>query len=145
MVHAIRDVAIMTENVVALSTLKSRLKTAPIKPGVYIFTHNNKVLYIGKAVNLRNRLRTYFYHKDKLHYKVKTLMSKVSNFEFIITESGDEALLLESTLIKKHKPPFNIRLKDDKTYPYIKINLKEDFPKPHITRERLKDSAQYFA
>ena len=72
MVHAIRDVAIMTENVVALSTLKSRLKTAPIKPGVYIFTHNSKVLYIGKAVNLRNRLRTYFYHKDKLHYKVKT-------------------------------------------------------------------------
>ena len=144
MVLAIRDVAIMTENVVALSTLKSRLKTAPIKPGVYIFTHNNKVLYIGKAVNLRNRLRTYFYHKDKLHYKVKTLMSKVSNFEFIVTESGDEALLLESTLIKKHKPPFNIRLKDDKTYPFIKIDTTETFPRVYITRHVTNDGAKYF-
>lgn len=135
----------MTKNVATLSTLMSRIKTVPVKSGVYIFTDNNSnVLYIGKAVNLRNRLRTYFYRKEKLHYKVKTLMSKVSNFEFIVTESGDEALLLESTLIKKHKPHFNIRLKDDKSYPFIKIDTTETFPRVYITRHITNDGSKYF-
>ena len=68
----------------------------------------------------------------------------MSDFDYVVTGSETEALMLENTYIKRYKPHYNIRLKDDKTYPYIKINLKEDFPKPHITRERLKDSAQYF-
>ena len=122
-----------------------KLQVTPDKPGVYLLKDPaDAILYVGKASSLKTRLRHYFSSPAKLVGKQKHLIKRVSDFDYVVTGSETEALMLENTYIKRYKPHYNIRLKDDKTYPYIKINLKEDFPKPHITRERLKDSAQYF-
>ena len=88
-----------------------------------------KVLYVGKASVLRNRLRSYFVSKETLSTKTRLLMNQVQDFEYIVTDTESEALILENTLIKRYKPRYNARLKDDKTYPYLKIDLQEDFPR----------------
>ena len=103
------------------------------------------VLYVGKASNLRNRLRSYFTNSRKPDPKVRRLVKLIEDFDFIITESEQEALILECNLIKEYQPRFNSRLKDDKTYPFIKIDTSEAFPRVYITRNISKDShSKYF-
>lgn len=126
-------------------TFSTRLAAVPLKPGVYIHRDSvGKVLYVGKSASLRNRLRSYFGSKKNLDAKTVDLVSRIDDFEYIITESEQEALLLENSLIKKHKPKYNVRLKDDKTYPYIKVDLAEDFPRVYVTRRSANDGARYF-
>lgn len=122
-----------------------RLRIVPSKPGVYLFkNHQNKVLYVGKAARLKDRIRSYFSSSTNHPPKIPLMMSQVDDFEFIVTDSSAEALILENTLIKKYRPHYNARLKDDKTYPYIKIDLTEDFPQVYITRMLERDGATYF-
>ena len=121
------------------------LKAAPAKPGVYLMRDEaGEVLYVGKAASLRHRLRSYFASRSNLAPKIRTMVSHVADFEFILTESESEALILECNLIKQHKPPYNARLKDDKSYPFIKIDTSEDFPQVYITRNVTGDGARYF-
>ena len=122
-----------------------RLATTSEKPGVYLMKDvRDQVIYVGKASSLRNRLSYYFGSPQHLPPKIRTMVSRISDYEFIVTDSSAEALILENTLIKKHKPRYNVRLKDDKTYPYLKIDLSEDFPQVYITRRVNKDGARYF-
>ena len=117
----------------------------PQQPGVYLHRDaEGKVLYIGKSASLRNRLRSYFGSKKNLDAKTFELVSRINDFEYIVTESEQEALLLENSLIKEHRPKYNVRLKDDKTYPYIKVDLSEDFPRVYVTRRTANDGARYF-
>ena len=102
------------------------------------------VLYVGKAAILRNRLRQYFSSSTNIPNKTRRMLGHLHDFEYIITESASEALILENTLIKRYKPRYNARLKDDKTYPYLKIDTNEDYPRVYITRRVLKDGADYF-
>lgn len=126
-------------------TFSTRLSAVPQKPGVYIHRDaKGDVLYVGKSSSLRNRLRSYFGSKKNLDAKTFELVHRIADFEYIVTESEQEALLLENSLIKKHKPRFNVRLKDDKTYPYIKVDLTEDFPRVYVTRRTANDGARYF-
>lgn len=126
-------------------TFSTRLSAVPQKPGVYIHRDaKGGVLYVGKSSSLRNRLRSYFGSKKNLDAKTFELVNRIADFEYIVTESEQEALLLENSLIKKHKPRFNVRLKDDKTYPYIKVDLTEDFPRVYVTRRTANDGARYF-
>ena len=127
------------------TTMKSRLPSVPSKSGVYLFKDtSSKFLYVGKAANLRNRLRSYFGTPYGLAPKIRRLMHQAVDFEFVVTDSESEALILENTLIKRHRPHFNTRLRDDKTYPYIKIDPTEDFPQVYFTRRVLNDNARYF-
>ena len=128
-----------------MARFEQRLETTPNQSGVYLMKDaQEKVLYIGKAGSLKNRLRSYFGSPEGLSPKIQKLVSRVSDFEFIITDSEAEALILECTLIKQFHPYYNARLKDDKTYPYLKIDLSEDFPQVYITRRILQDGARYF-
>ena len=102
------------------------------------------VLYVGKAANLSNRVRSYFMEHKNLPSKIQRLMSKISDIEFIVTNFEQEALILECSLIKKYRPRYNVRLKDDKTFPYLKINITEDWPGVYVTRRFQKDGARYF-
>ena len=121
------------------------LAATPTKPGVYLMRDaQDDVIYIGKAANLRNRLRSYFGSPGEFSLKLTELVPRVEDFEYIVTDSEAEALLLENTLIKRHQPRFNIRLKDDKNYPYIKIDVAEPFPRLDITRRTHQDGARYF-
>ncbi len=120
------------------------LKKLPAKPGVYLHKDKNEtIIYVGKAINLRNRVRSYF-HKNVDSVKTSRLRREVADIDIITTESELEALLLENTLIKKHKPKYNIRLKDDKRYPYIKVHWHDDFPKVTVTRRMERDGSRYF-
>lgn len=122
-----------------------RLAAVPQKPGIYIMRGGKgQVLYVGKSSSLRNRLRSYFSSPKSLVGKTRDLVAAIKDFEYIVTESEQEALLLENSLIKKHQPRFNVRLKDDKTYPYIKVDLSEDFPRVYITRRAANDGSRYF-
>jgi excinuclease ABC subunit C len=122
-----------------------RLAAVPLKPGIYMMRgENGETLYVGKSSSLRNRLRSYFSAPGKLTGKTYDLVQRVHDFEYIVTESEQEALLLENSLIKKHQPKYNARLKDDKTYPYIKVDLAEDFPRVYVTRRTANDGARYF-
>ena len=133
----------MTE--VPLAQFEHRLRVTPEKPGVYLMKDaRNEVLYVGKASVLRNRLRSYFGSPSGHPPKIRRLMSRMTDFEFIVTDTEAEALILENTLIKRYKPHFNARLKDDKTYPYLKIDLNEEFPRVYITRQVANDGARYF-
>jgi excinuclease ABC subunit C len=128
-----------------LPLLEQRLKVTPEKPGVYMMKNaRGEVLYVGKASVLRNRLRTYFGSSSHQVSKIRRMMGYVHDFEYIVTDSEAEALILENTLIKRYRPRYNARLKDDKTYPYLKIDLTEEFPKVYITRKVAKDGARYF-
>src|SRR5512136_383384 len=122
-----------------------KLKTLPTKPGVYqYFDANGKIIYVGKAINLRNRVRSYFHVSADNSPKTQRLVAEIADLEWIVTDSELEALLLESNLIKRHKPHFNIRLKDDKRYPYIKVAWQDPFPKVLSTRNMEHDGARYF-
>lgn len=121
------------------------LKTLPVKPGVYL--HKNaqgKVIYVGKAVNLKSRVRSYFHKSAQDNAKTRRLVDEIADIEFIVATSELEALLLENTLIKKYQPRFNVRLKDDKRYPYIKVHWHEPFPKVTTTRRLQNDGARYY-
>lgn len=122
-----------------------KLALLPARPGVYIMKNEHgKIIYVGKAIVLKNRVRSYF-RNDKNHSaKVKALVSHIDDFEYIITGSEIEALILECNLIKKYRPKYNISLKDDKSYPYVKVTIQEAFPRVYITRKVLKDGARYF-
>ncbi len=127
-----------------MTDLKKKLQNLPTDPGVYL--HKNakgKIIYIGKAKNLRNRVRQYFQSGKGKGRKTNRLMKRIVDFEFIVVDSEAEALVLESNLIKKHKPRYNVMLKDDKQYPHLKIT-NEAFPKVVITRKILKDGAKYY-
>lgn len=116
----------------------------PQDPGVYVMLNaDGQVIYVGKAKVLKNRVKQYFYLSVKTE-KVMAMVSNIDDFYYIITKSEVDALSLENNLIKKYKPKYNILLKDDKTYPYIKVNLKEEFPRFEVTRKILKDGAKYF-
>ena len=125
--------------------IEEELKKLPAKPGVYIM-HNasDDIIYVGKAISLKNRVRQYFQASRNLSTKIQQMVSNVSRFEYIITDSELEALVLECNLIKLHRPRYNTMLKDDKTYPFIKVTLGEDFPRILSTREMKKDKSIYF-
>ena len=128
-----------------LPLVEQRLQATPERPGVYLMKDaRGTVLYVGKASVLRNRLRTYFGSPSNQPNKTRRLMGHVHDFEYIVTDTEAEALILENTLIKRYKPRYNARLKDDKTYPYLKIDLNEEFPRVYITRRVAKDGARYF-
>jgi excinuclease ABC subunit C len=125
--------------------LKEQLKILPAKPGVYLFKDNlGKVIYVGKASSLRNRVGSYFSSSAKLSSKLERLVDRISDLEAIVTDSEYEALILENNLIKKYRPTYNVLLKDDKTFPYLKIDLKNDWPTVRITRRFHKDGDRYF-
>jgi len=124
--------------------IEAELKKLPHKPGVYIMhDKNDKIIYVGKAISLRNRVRQYF-RKNVKTKRIENMVSLIDHFEYIVTESEAEALILECNLIKKNMPKFNVLLKDDKTYPYIKVNVKADYSDLYITRRVLNDGAKYF-
>ena len=127
------------------SHLSQRIAALPLLPGVYLMKNSEeKIIYVGKASVLRNRVRSYFQTLSTKEPKVRSMVKKIADFEFIVTASPQEALLLENLLIKKHKPYYNARLKDDKTYPYIKIDTREEFPQIYFTRRVNPDGAKYF-
>ena len=124
--------------------IKEELKKLPEKPGVYIMKDkDDNILYVGKAVILKNRVRQYFQKTNKTE-RIKKMVSQIDHFEYIVVDSEMEALILECNLIKLHKPKYNVLLKDDKMYPYIKITINEDFPTVRITRKKLNDGAKYY-
>ncbi|MBR2871543.1 MAG: excinuclease ABC subunit UvrC [Clostridia bacterium] len=127
-----------------MDNLSEKLKHLPENPGVYVMLDKNGVIiYVGKAKNLKNRVRQYFFNSVKTQ-KVMAMVANVADFYYIIVPTEIDALSLENNLIKKHKPRYNILLKDDKTYPYIRVDLKEDFPAFTVTRKIKKDGAKYF-
>ncbi|WP_055666566.1 excinuclease ABC subunit UvrC [Desnuesiella massiliensis] len=122
-----------------------QLKILPDKPGVYLMKNNlGEVIYVGKAKILKNRVRQYFQNSKNHSEKVRVMMTHVDEFEYIVTDSEMEALILECNLIKKYRPKYNILLKDDKHYPFIKITTNEDFPRVFVTRNHAKDGNKYF-
>lgn len=124
--------------------IKEDLKKLPERPGVYIMKDkNDNILYVGKAVVLKNRVRQYFQKTNKTE-RIKKMVSQIDHFEYIVVDSEMEALILECNLIKLHRPKYNVLLKDDKMYPYIKITLNEDYPTVRITRKKFNDGAKYF-
>lgn len=128
-----------------LIELKERLKAVPLLPGVYLYKNlNGDVIYVGKARVLRNRLRSYFQDPERLDPKVRAMMMKVQDFDYIVTASEVEALVLECNMIKSYKPRYNIFFRDDKSYPYLKVTLHETYPRIMITREKGRDASRYF-
>ena len=125
--------------------IQDELKKLPAKPGVYIM-HDEKdtIIYVGKAVNLKNRVRQYFQKSRDLGIKKEQMVQQITRFEYIITDSELEALVLECNLIKEHRPKYNTMLKDDKTYPFIKVTVNEDYPRVLFARSMKKDKAKYF-
>ncbi len=125
--------------------LLEEAKQAKTSPGVYLMKgETSEILYIGKAKNLKNRITTYFQPQVHDQPRVEMLVKRIKSFEVILTETEEEALILEATLVKKHKPRFNVRLKDDKAYPYLKIQVEESYPRIEWTRRVQKDNARYF-
>ena len=125
--------------------IRENLKNLPDKPGVYL--HKDKdgqIIYVGKAISLKNRVRQYFQSSSKMDPKVRAMVSHIAEFEYIVTETEMEALILENSLIKKYMPKYNVLLRDDKTFPYIKVTLQEEWPRLIKTRRVLKDKAMYF-
>lgn len=124
--------------------LAEQIKQLPDKPGVYLMKDEmNEIIYVGKAKSLKKRVRSYF-HKGSHNYKTAVMMEQIADFDYIVTDTEVESYILEANLIKKNQPKFNIRLKDDKTYPYIKVTINEDFPRIFKTRLVKKDGGRYF-
>jgi len=124
--------------------IEEELKKLPEKPGVYLMhDKDDNVIYVGKAIVLKNRVRQYFRKNNKTP-RIEKMVSLIDHFEYIVVGSEDEALILECNLIKKYRPKFNVLLKDDKTYPYIKIDVKSDYPSVFMTRKISNDGAKYF-
>lgn len=125
--------------------LEEKLKHIPDKPGVYIYRDaGGNVIYVGKAKSLKNRVRSYFQKSTHQSPKTRTMVGRIADMEYIVTDSEVEALILECNLIKEHRPRYNVLLKDDKTYPYIKVTLDEDYPRVLTTRRLVKDGSRYF-
>ncbi len=125
--------------------LAEKLKLLPDSPGVYVMKNENgDVLYVGKAVSLRHRVRSYFQASRNHTPRVTSLISQVADLEYILTDSEVEALILECNLIKKHRPRYNVRLVDDKSYPYLKVTLGEQYPRAFITRKVVRDGSRYY-
>ena len=125
--------------------LEEKLKNIPRSAGVYLYKDRaGKTIYIGKAKNLRSRVRTYFQEARPFDRKTDALVRQIADVEFIVTDNEVEALILEATLTKKHKPRYNVNLKDDKSYPHLKLTINEPFPKVVITRRIQNDGALYF-
>ena len=124
--------------------IEEELKNLPEKPGVYLMhDKNDNIIYVGKAVVLKNRVRQYF-RKNNKTARIEKMVSLIDHFEYIVVGSEDEALILECNLIKKYRPKFNVLLKDDKSYPYIRVDVKSDYPNVYMTRKILNDGAKYF-
>jgi excinuclease ABC subunit C len=125
--------------------IEEELKKLPAKPGVYIM-HNSadEIIYVGKAISLKNRVRQYFQSSRNLSVKIQHMVSNIDHFEYIITDSELEALVLECNLIKEHRPKYNTMLKDDKTYPFIKVTVTEKYPRVLFSRSMKKDKSKYF-
>ena len=104
---------------------------------------DDKIIYVGKAISLKNRVRQYF-RKNNKTARIEKMVSLIDHFEYIVVDNEAEALILECNLIKKNRPKFNVLLKDDKSYPYIKVALKEEYPNVYITRKYIKDGSKYF-
>lgn len=135
-----RKIIIMMHN----DKIEEKLSTLPENPGVYLMKNSNgKIIYVGKAVVLKNRVRQYFRKTEKTA-RIEKMVSLIHDFEYIITDTEDEALILECNLIKKYKPKFNVLLKDDKTYPYIKVGEKNGKPIIQLTRNLVKDGSKYY-
>jgi excinuclease ABC subunit C len=129
----------------AQAYLTEQIRALPTRPGVYLFKDaEDNILYVGKAANLRHRVSSYFGGGQKLTPKLQRMVSKVNDLDYFVTGSEQEALILELNLIKRHHPSYNVRLKDDKTFPYLKIDLNEDWPRVHITRRLEEDGGRYF-
>ncbi len=124
--------------------IEEELKKLPNKPGVYIMRDkDDNIIYVGKAISLKNRVRQYFRKTNKTA-RIEKMVSLIDHFEYIVVDNEAEALILECNLIKKNRPKFNVLLKDDKTYPYIKVDLKSEFPGVYITRRLINDGSKYF-
>lgn len=124
--------------------LEEKLKKLPDRPGVYMhLNENGEIIYVGKAKNLKHRVKQYF-RNNLTDIKTQKLVENIRMTNWIVTDNEVEALLLECNLIKEHRPYYNILLKDDKSYPYIKLTAYEPFPKLEITRKRLLDGGKYF-
>ncbi len=127
------------------STLEEKLQELPASPGVYLMKGNRgQVLYVGKALSLRHRVRSYFQKGGSLDLKTQKMVSQVADVDYLVTDSEMEALILESTLIKEYRPRYNILFKDDKQYPHIKVTVQEPYPRIFLEREVVKDSSRYF-
>ena len=125
--------------------IQEELKKLPQKPGVYLmYDVKDTIIYVGKAVSLRNRVRQYFRPSHNEGLKKEQMVRQIERFEYIITDSELEALILECNLIKEHRPKYNTMLRDDKTYPYIRVTLGEDFPRVLFSRQMKKDKSRYF-
>jgi len=121
------------------------LEGLPSKPGCYLMKNAaGQVIYVGKAVNLRSRVRSYFHTATGQHPRTAELVAHVADVEWIVVGSELEALILELTLIKRHRPRYNVRLRDDKSYPYIKVHWADPFPKVTVTRRMANDGSRYF-
>ena len=121
------------------------LKKLPASPGVYIMHDaDDAIIYVGKAISLRNRVRSYFRESTVKSPKIEKMVSRIARFEYIVTDSELEALVLENNLIKEHSPKYNTMLKDDKSYPYIKVTVEEEFPRVLFSRTMKKDKSRYF-
>jgi len=125
--------------------IEALLDSLPTKPGCYLMkSAEGEVIYVGKAINLRNRVRSYFHNDAHHHPRTQKLVRKIANIEWIVVGSELEALILEMNLIKKYRPHYNVRLKDDKRYPYIKVHWADPFPKVTVTRQMVQDGSRYF-
>lgn len=125
--------------------IQEHLKKLPAEPGIYLMKDKyDNIIYVGKAISLKNRVRQYFQSSKNHSSKVKSMVKNISKFEYIITDSELEALILECNLIKQYRPKYNVLLRDDKTYPYIKVTINEDYPRILKVRRVLKDKAKYF-
>jgi excinuclease ABC subunit C len=128
-----------------VSTLTEQLRGLPTSPGVYLMKDaEDNILYVGKAANLRHRVGSYFGAGQKLTPKLQRMVSRVNDLDYFVTSSEQEALILELNLIKRYHPGYNVRLKDDKTFPYLKIDLSDDWPRVYITRRLEEDGGRYF-
>ena len=124
--------------------IETELKKLPEKSGVYIMKDiNDNIIYVGKAISLKRRVKQYFRKNNKTK-RIENMVSLVDHFEYIVTDNEAEALILECNLIKENRPKFNVLLKDDKMYPYIRIDIKSDYPSIYITRNIKNDGARYF-
>jgi len=128
-----------------MSRLENQLKALPARPGVYLFRDEaGDVLYIGKAKSLRPRVRSYFQQSLDSRAAIQQLPERVTDVEVIVTQSEVEALHLEQNLVKRHRPPFNVRLRDDKSFPYIAVTVEDEYPRVMFTRERHRRGVVYF-
>src|SRR5918997_3085663 len=129
-----------------MAVAEEKLKRLPAKPGVYLFRGDRgEVLYVGKAKSLRPRVRSYFQQGGDLRKTaIRQLPARVADIEVIVTQSEVEALHLEQNLVKRHRPPFNVRLRDDKSYPYIAVTVADEYPRVMFTRERHRPGVVYF-